>query len=182
VHSENVTLLQEFMEIFNLVNGERGALLKLSFALYKEQKFPQAKRVLNVPGMRCDNEKAFNFCQKLLEENNFLALDKFCEDANCLFGISKEDLIHYKVLGLVESGQQSVALDYYNQLVNQDILLERKTTEIFARLYQVDSRISQMMYGVAISVPPCFTPSGRLPSTPSQPTAVQAVHLHCAGS
>ena len=41
VASENVTLLKEFLDICYAVYGERTALLKLSFALYKGGKYVQ---------------------------------------------------------------------------------------------------------------------------------------------
>ncbi|XP_074662097.1 leucine-rich PPR motif-containing protein, mitochondrial-like [Tubulanus polymorphus] len=152
IEREDPDGLQKAMDLSTQILGEMQVLHYLIYRFIESGRLPQAKKILETPGLRALMEPLKIFSSNFIRDHRLSELETLVSVTKNMFAVDKEELLFQLVRGYCSVKDMTKALDVYTQFEEENV------TPRFRTLRYLGKALLSSNMEVPFEIPPDTNP------------------------
>lgn len=134
ISTEDSENLQKVIDITTEIHGEANTLYELAVCLLSCDRVKQAKKILETPGLRANNNRLNTICENLIEKGKVKELEHLVSISKDLFDIDRDMMFYNLIRAFVKENLVEKALGVWTTMQEEDVQPSVRTLEFLANV------------------------------------------------
>ncbi|KAM8945431.1 leucine-rich PPR motif-containing protein, mitochondrial [Pelodytes ibericus] len=136
VEKEDTEQLQKVMDHTAQIRGDMEMLYSLLFAFLENEKYAEARKIVETPGLRARPRRLEWFAEKCIASNKVEILESLVELTQDLFECDKDEMNFYLLKLYKQNNDWQKAQSVWNKIQKENVVARQRTLQLLAEIFR----------------------------------------------